>query len=100
MPEGYEEREEFYYTAPREELFEEVRAAAMAIWEGYEDPYRTEKINRINTIKNVSDNFMYIVAMFDMYNQAKLADRISPEAREAIRKRLIAGGAYLSTIVF
>lgn len=100
MPEGYEETEDFYYTAPRNTLFEEVRAEAMKIWGSYKEPYRTEKMDRIKDLKNVSDNFMYIVAMFDMPNQTKLADNISPEAREAIRKQMIAGGALLGLSIF
>lgn len=100
IPEGYEETEDFYYTAPRQSLFEEVRAEAMKIWGSYKEPYRTEKMDRIKDLNNVSDNFMYIVAMFDMTNQAKLADKLTPEAREAIRKRMIAGGALPALIVF
>lgn len=54
--------------------------------------YATEKIDAIKGIKNVGDNYMYIVAMFDVYNQAKLAKRLSAEARAAVRERMIDGG--------
>ncbi len=84
---------ELYYTAPSDEIFEEVKKEAIAIWSTYEDPYKSDKIGRIKDIKNVSDNLMYMVAMFDWVNQHKLATRLSEEAREAIHDRLATGGA-------
>jgi hypothetical protein len=86
-----------YYMPPSDELFEEVRKAAMELWKEVDTDndkygYATEKINCIKDIKNVEDNFMYMVAMFDIYNQGKLADVLSEEAREAIRDRMLDGG--------
>ena len=54
--------------------------------------YATEKIDRIKDIANVGDNFMYMIAMFDIGNQSLLADELSREACEAIRERMIDGG--------
>ncbi len=86
-----------YYTPPPNEQFEEVRKAAMELWmdvdsDNDEFGYATGKINRIKDIKNVGDNFMYIVAMFDEDNQTILASMLSPETRAAIRDRMIDGG--------
>lgn len=82
-----------YYTAPSDSVFEEVKEKAMEIWGTYDDPYKTDKQNRIKDIGNVKDNVMYIVAMFDHINQRKLAQELSVEARLAIRERMIDGGA-------
>jgi hypothetical protein len=84
--------ENFYYTAPSNEVFEEVKKEAIKIWATYEDPYKSEKISRIEDLQNVSDNVMYMVAMFDLPNQMKLSAHLSEEARTAIRERLVAGG--------
>jgi hypothetical protein len=85
--------ENSYYTAPSDEIFGEVKHEALKIWSTYEDPYKSEKISRIEDLQNVSDNVMYIVAMFDLTNQTKLAAHLSEKARTAIRERLVAGGA-------
>jgi hypothetical protein len=89
-----------YYTAPSDEIFEEIKAAATQIWSGYEDPYKTEKLNRIKDIGNVSDNAMYLVAMFDRPNQGKLASLLSQEACDAIRERWVDGGGSPDWIPF
>mgnify|MGYP001578390651 CR=1 FL=1 len=79
-----------YYTAPSDEIFDEVKQAAIQLWStiGDEPNYSKEKIDRIKDIKNVQDNLMYMVAMFDIYNQRKLAGAISSEARSAISERM------------
>lgn len=94
--------ENLYYTAPSDEIFLEVLEAALEIWASYDDThgYATEKINRIKDLKNISDNVMYIVAMFDTPNQNRLANKLSPEARQALRDRMIAGGNDESLIPF
>lgn len=84
---------ELYYTPPSDELFEEVKAAAIRIWETYDNTYGyvDEKVNRIKDIPNVSDNFMYIVAMFDTWNQKRLVNTISEDAIKAISDRYMSG---------
>jgi len=91
-----------YYTAPNDEIFEEVREKAIEIWNTYDNTYgyASEKIDRIKDIKNISDNLMFMVAMFDHINMAKLAEKLSPEARQAIRERMIDGGNALKNIPF
>lgn len=83
-----------YYTAPSNEAFEELRKAAIEVWQQYDNEYGyvDEKTAAIVNIRNVSDNFMYMVAMFDINNQRKLAEKLSPATRLAVRERMIDGG--------
>lgn len=83
-----------YYTPPTDKEFNELKEKAIEIWQGYDDTYRyaTEKINAIKDIENIEDNFMYMVAMFDIVNQEKLAKKLSPETKKAVRDRMIDGG--------
>lgn len=81
-----------YYTAPSDEIFAEMKEAAGQIWSAYEDPYKSEKLARIFGIENIQDNFMYLFAMMDIDNQRKAAHLLSPEAQEAVRARMLAGG--------
>jgi len=86
---------ELYYTAPSDAIFDEIKAAAIKVWHQYDESpggYAQEKIKRIEDIGNVSDNAMYIVAMFDMNNQGALAALLSEEARRAVCDRMVAGG--------
>lgn len=86
---------DYYYTAPCDRVFHEVKGAALEIWKSY-DPQTIgtkNKINRIERMENIRDNFMVIVAMFDIFNQRKLAQTISEDAKNQIRDRLKAGGA-------
>lgn len=83
-----------YYTPPTQEIFDEVKEKSIDIWITYDDTYgyASEKVDRIKDLKNMQDNVMYIVAMFDYINQAKLAVSLSDEAREAISERMKSGG--------
>ena len=89
-----------YYQPLPQPIFEEVKQACIKVWSEYEEPYRSEKIDRIKDITNIEDNGMYMVAMFDSRNQMKLADLLSKAARTEIRNRIFAGGGDLATIVF
>ena len=96
---------ELYYTPPSDEVFEEVRAKAMILWTIVDSDndkfgYATGKIARIKDIENVQDNLMYIVAMFDIFNQQLLAEELSGEACREIRVRMIDGGQPEHLIVF
>lgn len=81
---------ELYYTAPSDEVFEEIKAAAIKIWQTYDDTYGyvTEKIGSIERIGNVKDNWMFIVAMFDWNNQAALLDTVRPETAQLIKEAM------------
>jgi len=63
-----------YYTAPKQEIFENIKAASIQIWQIYDNEfgYVDEKVNQIKDIKNIRDNTCFIVAMFDQKNQYKL----------------------------
>lgn len=77
-----------YYTAPSQEVFEDIKENAIKIWETYDDTYgyRTEKLDRIKDITNIRDNAWYIVAMFDWINQGKLISMVKPETAEMIKR--------------
>ena len=86
--------ENLYYEAPTDEVFEEVKKCATKIWLSYDDQfgYATGKIERIKDIGNVKDNVMYMVAMFDSENQAKLSVMLTLETKKAVSDRMVAGG--------
>jgi len=81
---------ELYYTAPKDEIFENLRESAIKIWETYDNEYGyvDEKVNQVKNLQNITDNFMYIFAMFDSQNQQKVMALIKEETQEAIKKRL------------
>jgi hypothetical protein len=83
-----------YYTPPKQTQFEELKSMASRIWGGYDNTYGyvDEKINRIKDLKNIKDNFMYMVAMFDYKNQIKLAGMLSDKTRKAVADRIKDGG--------
>ncbi len=73
--------QELYYTAPSDKIFRDIKENAIKIWRSYDDThgYATEKIDRIKDIPNSEDNYMYMVAMFDSTNQAKLLKMVDSE---------------------
>jgi hypothetical protein len=84
-----------YYTPPSDEAFESMRNACMIVWGQYAgNPggYMEEKVGRIRDIQNVGDNFMYMLAMFDMNNQRSVVSMLSDEAKIALKERMIDGG--------
>lgn len=94
-----------YYTPPTDEQFAELKEKAIKIWHTYDsddprDDYAETKIKSIQDLKNVGDNFMYLVAMFDYINMRKLARMISPTTRQAVRDRMIDGGSFEYLIDF
>jgi len=78
--------QEQYYTAPSQEIFEEIKKASIEIWNTYSDEfgYRSEKIDSIKDLKNIKDNAWYMVAMFDQSNQLKLLVKVSEETGRMI----------------
>lgn len=79
-----------YNDAPSDEVFEDIKANAIKIWQTYDDTYgyASEKIDRVNSITNVKDNWGTIVGMFDSTNQAKLLALVKPESKEKIMEWL------------
>lgn len=78
-----------YYTPPSDEMFDDIKRNAIKVWQTYDNEYGyvDEKVDRIKDLANVSDNYGYIVAMFDSNNQAKLLLMVKPETAEFIRQR-------------
>ena len=70
-----------YYTAPSNEIFEDIKQASIKLWNTYDNTYgyATEKIDRIKDIGNLQDNYAYMVAMFDIFNQMKLYSLVERE---------------------
>lgn len=83
-----------YYQAPSDAAFEDMKKACMDVWStmGNDGGYRDEKIGRIKDIKNISDNFMYMFAMFDINNQRRVVSLIEVSTIEDVRERMKAGG--------
>jgi len=86
-----------YYTPPEQEMFDEVKKWSIDLWQKRypekEHPfYAKEKIDKIKDLQNISDNFMYIVAMFDEENQRFLAMNLMAETRQSIHNRIVSGG--------
>lgn len=87
-------KQRLYYTPPTNEQFVELKEKAIQLWNNYSNDggYRNEKLERIQDLKNIGDNFMYIVAMFDFQNQQLLAKSLSKKTRKAVSDRMIDGG--------
>lgn len=78
------------HTTPSEEIFNDMKKAATEIWNTYDNTYgyRTEKLDRINSIQNYADNVMVMYRMFDSSNQAKMRVLVSAETTEYINQNL------------
>jgi hypothetical protein len=63
-----------YYTAPSQEIFDDIKTNSIKIRNIYDNTYgyATEKINKVSSMDNIRDNTYFIIAMFDLQNQAKL----------------------------
>lgn len=79
-----------YYKTPSQEVFDDIKANAIKLWQTYDDRYgyATEKISRIEDLTNITDNAWYMVAMFDSENQLKLIEMCQPETAVQIIKAL------------
>lgn len=67
---------------PSQEIFIEMKKVAISIWKDYDNKfgYATEKIKRVNSIENVSDNAMVFYRMFDHWNKQLMVSKLSEEA--------------------
>ena len=74
-----------------DKTFEEIKQKAIGIWSEYDDKYgyATEKIERVKEIKNIKDNYQYIINMFDYKNQEYLFSTLSDEALREIQNEKI-----------
>ena len=76
-----------YYTAPAQEIFDEIKREAIAIWKEYSTYHHAqEKITYIEGIQNIQDNAWAIVGMFDLVNQGRLLARVSEKTRQLIHR--------------
>lgn len=59
---------------PTDKIFEDLKQNAIKVWQTYDDTYgyATEKIDRVNSIKNYADNWYTFLGMMDSRNQAKM----------------------------
>lgn len=84
-----------YYTPPSQESFDDMKKACLDVWGQYRDSpggYYKEKTARIPDMQNISDNFMYLFAMFDINNQRQVVALLEPLTIEEVRTRMIDGG--------
>lgn len=65
-------------------IFNDIKQSSIQIWKSYDDTYgyATEKIDRVNDIENYSDNYSFIVGMFDAHNMRKLMNMVQPKTKE------------------
>ena len=75
------------HETPSDEIFNEMKDAAIKVWETYDNEfgYVTEKVERINSIRNYQDNVMVFYRMFDHINQYKMRNGLSQEALDYIK---------------
>jgi hypothetical protein len=85
---------ELYYTPFSEKEFSEIKEAAIEIWQLYDDTYgyASGKIDEIKNVKNIRDNGMYIIAMFDSENQQRLSKMLTSATRVAVSARISSTG--------
>ena len=97
-----ESKKGLYYTPPLDHYFNEVKEKVIEIWKECDNQfgYVDEKVNAIKDVQNIEDNFMYIIATFDLSKQIQLSARLSTPTRRAIRQRMEAGCHPKEFIVF
>lgn len=88
-----------FYKTPEDAIFNDIKKQSIALWKArYSDEYGyvTEKIKRINEIKNYKDNWGSIFGMFDHQNQGLLMQTLQPETRTFLNNRIYSngGGSY------
>ena len=71
---------------PSQEIYNEMKSIATQVWSSYDNTYGyvTEKLNYINSIKNIEDNAMVFYRMFDNNNQETFRTNASNEVLEYI----------------
>lgn len=75
-----------YYIPVSDNTFAEIKVNAIEIWKEYDDTYgyATEKIQKVNSLGNIGDNALTIIAMFDHFNIIKLLSRLSDRAKKEL----------------
>lgn len=72
---------DLYYTAPSDEVFAEIKQAAVDVWNTFDNThgYVTEKLALVGAITNVRDNWMTLIALFDLPHQRMMLANLSHE---------------------
>ncbi len=71
-----------YRDATDQEVFDDIKAEAIKIWESFEESkYRDKTINIISGTENGRDRAGYIVGMFDPHSRAMLLKAVKPESK-------------------
>ena len=75
---------------PSQNIFEEMNSIATLIWKTYDNTYGyvTEKLDYINSIKNIEDNAMVFYRMFDWENQTTFKTLVSESTLNYIKNNL------------
>lgn len=93
-----------YYTAPSETVFDEIRVACLMIWSKYQEPtqlgYMREKFERVLKTKNIADNYMFLIAMFDMHNQALFAKQLTSSTLNMLIDALVEVDNNVAAAIF
>lgn len=83
---------ELYYEAPSEEVFNDIKTSCLLVWAEYNEPiertYRAEKFKKVVPLKNIRDNYMFMIAMFDHINQKKLFEWLRSETLVRVQQAL------------
>lgn len=71
-----------------DEMFDEIKNVAIEIWKSYSDEhgYVTEKVNRVESIKNHGDNWMTLIGMFDSWNREILTEAVSDKTSDFLEE--------------
>jgi len=80
----------YSYETPPLSIFNEMKNTAINIWNTYSDTYgyRSEKVNYVNSLENISDNAMVFFRMFDSINQMTFLSNSSKEVKNYINNNL------------
>ena len=81
-----------YYIPPSDEIFNKLVKAVKKVWKKYEKDspeYYKGKMEIVDYLnKNIADNFMMLVSMFDNANMFELTSYIDDDVSNAIAERL------------
>jgi ribosome maturation protein Sdo1 len=82
--------EEEYYTAPSQDIFDDIKENALRIWRTYDDTHGSviKKIQQIEKMENIRNNAWCIVAMFDPYNTRILLNMVNTRTRDVLYRLL------------
>ena len=77
-----------YYEAPSDEAFKEIQDVAARIWQNpqydYHPSYVSEKVDHIQGLANIKDNYAHIIGMFDDEKQVVLIGLLSDRTRREL----------------